>query len=149
MYWTMSCIICITEDWVDVPGLSVVLFVLQKIGLMYLDYLLDERDFDGAAQLCVKILGKKKELWEAQVWKFHKIHQLKVSVKSPMSNPRLVSNSQLILLNSLPMSTSWSMLNLMSISNSRSISISKGQCFNLYVKFKINAKLGNHPPGLT
>jgi hypothetical protein len=57
------------------------IFNLQKIGLIYLDYLLDERDFDGAAQLCVKILGKKKELWEAQVLKFHQIHQLKVGWK--------------------------------------------------------------------
>ncbi|KAK2146463.1 hypothetical protein LSH36_606g03004 [Paralvinella palmiformis] len=50
----------------------------QKIGLLYIDYLLERGEFTQAAQLCVKILGKKKDLWEQQVWKFHQIHQLKV-----------------------------------------------------------------------
>lgn len=51
---------------------------MQAIGRAYLDYLLEEQDYDEAGRLCVKILGKKKESWEEEIFKFAKIHQLKV-----------------------------------------------------------------------
>ena len=52
---------------------------LQEIGKQYLTFLLEEREYEDAARLCVKILGKSKELWEEEVYKFAQIHQLKVS----------------------------------------------------------------------
>ncbi|XP_070565310.1 vacuolar protein sorting-associated protein 41 homolog [Ptychodera flava] len=50
---------------------------LLEIGRSYLNYLLDEQKYDEAARQCVKVLGKNKELWENEVFKFAKIHQLK------------------------------------------------------------------------
>lgn len=46
----------------------------------YLDYLLSEENFEEAAMQCPRILGKNKELWEAETLKFHKLRQLKVCV---------------------------------------------------------------------
>jgi hypothetical protein len=41
--------------------------------------LLSRQEFDKAAQLCLKILGKNKDSWEEEVYKFAQIKQLKVS----------------------------------------------------------------------
>lgn len=54
------------------------MFFIQSLGKDYLDFLLSKRDFEKAAQLCVKILSKNKDSWEEQVYKFAKIKQLKV-----------------------------------------------------------------------
>ena len=43
-----------------------------------MSYLLSKREFEKAAQLCVKILGKNKDSWEEEVYKFAQIKQLKV-----------------------------------------------------------------------
>ena len=41
--------------------------------------MLSRQEFDKAAQLCFKILGKNKDSWEEEVYKFAQIKQLKVS----------------------------------------------------------------------
>ncbi|KAJ8313760.1 hypothetical protein KUTeg_008321 [Tegillarca granosa] len=62
----------------------------QDIGRQYLDSLMDEGDYEEAARLCVKILGKSKEKWEEEVLKFHKINQLKaVAQYIPTQDPVL------------------------------------------------------------
>ena len=53
---------------------------LQEVARQYLDYLLSEENFEEAAMQCPRILGKNKELWEAETLKFHKLRQLKVCV---------------------------------------------------------------------
>ncbi|XP_077978241.1 vacuolar protein sorting-associated protein 41 homolog [Glandiceps talaboti] len=50
---------------------------LLEIGKAYLTYLLDEGKYEDAARQCVKVLGKNRELWENEVFKFAKIQQLK------------------------------------------------------------------------
>ena len=55
---------------------------LKEIGRAYLNYLIEEEAFDEAGQLCVKILGRKKELWEEEIYKFAKIKQLKVNISA-------------------------------------------------------------------
>ncbi|XP_046655188.1 vacuolar protein sorting-associated protein 41 homolog [Daphnia pulicaria] len=50
--------------------------VLQ-VGRTYLDFLLSKGEFQMAAKLCVKILGKEKNLWEEEVFKFARLHQLR------------------------------------------------------------------------
>ncbi|XP_071158448.1 vacuolar protein sorting-associated protein 41 homolog [Mytilus edulis] len=63
---------------------------LQSLGKDYLDFLLSKRDFEKAAQLCVKILSKNKDSWEEQVYKFAKIKQLKaIAPYIPRENPVL------------------------------------------------------------
>ncbi|KAL5007431.1 hypothetical protein ScPMuIL_016237 [Solemya velum] len=62
----------------------------QEIGRRYLNFLLEEQRFDDAAQLCVKILGKNKDLWETEVYKFTKIKQLKaIAPYLPRIEPQL------------------------------------------------------------
>ena len=51
---------------------------LQAIGRAYLDYLLEEGHFAEAVKMCSKILGKRKDLWEEEIYKFAKIGQLRV-----------------------------------------------------------------------
>ena len=50
----------------------------QDIGKQHLDFLLTEERYEDAARLCVKILGRNREMWEEEVFKFAQIHQLKV-----------------------------------------------------------------------
>ncbi|KAK6166083.1 hypothetical protein SNE40_022857 [Patella caerulea] len=62
----------------------------EAIGQDYLHYLLEEEQYDDAGLLCVKILGKKKDLWEEQVYKFSKIKQLKaIAPYLPRGDPKL------------------------------------------------------------
>ncbi|ESO87990.1 hypothetical protein LOTGIDRAFT_126722, partial [Lottia gigantea] len=62
----------------------------QGIGQEYLHYLLEEEQYDEAGVLCIKILGKKKDLWEDQVYKFAKIKQLKaIAPYLPRGDPKL------------------------------------------------------------
>lgn len=46
--------------------------------MKYLEYLLEEGNYEEAARQCPRILGKNKEPWEEQTWKFQKLRQLKV-----------------------------------------------------------------------
>ncbi|XP_059151993.1 vacuolar protein sorting-associated protein 41 homolog isoform X2 [Physella acuta] len=64
----------------------------HAIGRAYLDYLLEEQAYDEAGRLCVKILGKKRESWTEEIYKFAKIKQLKaIATYIPRSDPRLDS----------------------------------------------------------
>ncbi|CAG5117731.1 unnamed protein product, partial [Candidula unifasciata] len=70
------------------------------IGRAYLDYLLEEQEYEEAGRLCVKILGKKKESWEEEIYKFAKIHQLKaVAPYIPRKDPRLSTTIYEMVLN--------------------------------------------------
>ncbi|KAK7109649.1 hypothetical protein V1264_013653 [Littorina saxatilis] len=62
----------------------------EAIGRAYLDYLLEEAHFAEAVKMCPKILGKRKDLWEEEVYKFAKIGQLRaISMCIPTQDPVL------------------------------------------------------------
>ncbi|XP_046388340.1 vacuolar protein sorting-associated protein 41 homolog [Ischnura elegans] len=48
-----------------------------KVGRAYLDHLLSENEFEKAGELCRKILGQDKALWEEEVYKFARICRLR------------------------------------------------------------------------
>ena len=55
-----------------------------------MEYLLKTEQFDEAGRICVKVLGKNKELWEQEVYKFAHIHQLKaITPYLPRGEPKL------------------------------------------------------------
>ncbi|ELU13950.1 hypothetical protein CAPTEDRAFT_174173 [Capitella teleta] len=63
---------------------------LQDIGQQFLDHLIEEEQFEKAARMCVKILGKNKDLWESEVFRFAQIQQLKVIAPYlPQKDPNL------------------------------------------------------------
>lgn len=49
---------------------------VTDVGRVYLDDLLSRKEFDKAGKLCLTILGQDKKLWEEEVYKFAKVHQL-------------------------------------------------------------------------
>ena len=53
-------------------------FTHLGVGKKYLDFLLNTQQFSQASQLCTKILGREKSLWEAEIIKFAQLKQLKV-----------------------------------------------------------------------
>ncbi len=72
----------------------------QDIGRQYLAYLLEDREYDEAARLCVKILGKNKVLWEEEVYKFAQIQQLKaIAPYLPRDDPKLTPGVYEMVLN--------------------------------------------------
>ncbi|XP_017884665.1 vacuolar protein sorting-associated protein 41 homolog isoform X2 [Ceratina calcarata] len=50
---------------------------LVNVGRVYLDHLLTCEKYDEAGKLCLKILGKDRKLWEEEVYKFARVHQLR------------------------------------------------------------------------
>ncbi|OAD57320.1 Vacuolar protein sorting-associated protein 41 like protein [Eufriesea mexicana] len=52
-------------------------YTLVNVGRVYLDHLLDCEKYNEAGKLCLKIFGKDKKLWEEEVYKFAKVHQLR------------------------------------------------------------------------
>lgn len=50
---------------------------LTDVGRIYLDHLLNVEKYDEAGKLCLTILGQDKKLWEEEVYKFAKVHQLR------------------------------------------------------------------------
>ncbi|XP_031367642.1 vacuolar protein sorting-associated protein 41 homolog isoform X1 [Apis dorsata] len=52
-------------------------YTLVDVGRVYLDHLLGCGKYDEAGKLCLKILGKDKKLWEEEVYKFARVHQLR------------------------------------------------------------------------
>ncbi|XP_071450795.1 vacuolar protein sorting-associated protein 41 homolog isoform X2 [Hetaerina americana] len=52
-----------------------------SIGRAYLDHLLAENEFEKAGELCCKILGQDKILWEEEVYKFARICRLRAVSK--------------------------------------------------------------------
>ena len=51
---------------------------IRDIGRQYLEYLRLKNDFETAARVCPKILGKDKTAWEEQIAEFHKAGKLVV-----------------------------------------------------------------------
>ncbi|XP_020282011.1 vacuolar protein sorting-associated protein 41 homolog isoform X2 [Pseudomyrmex gracilis] len=47
------------------------------VGRIYLDHLLACEKYDEAGKLCLKVLGRNKKLWEEEVYKFARVHQLR------------------------------------------------------------------------
>ena len=65
-------------------------FTSLQVGQAYLNYLLEQKEFQQAGQLCQKILGTERRLWEEEVFKFARIHQLRaVSPYLPRGDYRL------------------------------------------------------------
>ncbi|XP_012255433.1 vacuolar protein sorting-associated protein 41 homolog isoform X1 [Athalia rosae] len=50
---------------------------LIYVGRVYLDHLLAHGKYDQAGKLCLKIFGRDKTLWEVEVFKFARVHQLR------------------------------------------------------------------------
>ncbi|XP_012273995.1 vacuolar protein sorting-associated protein 41 homolog [Orussus abietinus] len=50
---------------------------LIYVGRIYLDHLLNSGKYDEAGKLCLKVLGRDKKLWEEEVYKFARVHQLR------------------------------------------------------------------------
>ncbi|XP_012058286.1 PREDICTED: vacuolar protein sorting-associated protein 41 homolog [Atta cephalotes] len=47
------------------------------VGRIYLDHLLACGRYDEAGKLCLKVLERNKKLWEEEVYKFARVHQLR------------------------------------------------------------------------
>ncbi|TMS08967.1 Vacuolar protein sorting-associated protein 41-like protein [Larimichthys crocea] len=63
---------------------------VQKIGMEYINHLVEKGDYDSAARKCQKVLGKNMELWENEVYRFKTIGQLKaISQYLPRGDLRL------------------------------------------------------------
>jgi len=52
--------------------------VIKAIGMQYFGHLIGEKQYEQAAALCRKILGKNKELWEEHICCFGQIQQIGV-----------------------------------------------------------------------
>lgn len=50
---------------------------VQSVGIEYLDFLLGKEMYDEAGRLGLKIFGKNPSLWEDQIYKFARVHQLR------------------------------------------------------------------------
>ncbi|XP_034950259.1 vacuolar protein sorting-associated protein 41 homolog [Chelonus insularis] len=50
---------------------------LIYVGRVYLDHLLACGKYNEAGKLCLKVLGRDKKLWEEEVYKFARVHQLR------------------------------------------------------------------------
>uniref|UniRef100_A0A8C9T5J4 Vacuolar protein sorting-associated protein 41 homolog n=1 Tax=Scleropages formosus TaxID=113540 RepID=A0A8C9T5J4_SCLFO len=62
----------------------------DKIGMAYINHLVEKGDYDAAARKCQKVLGKNMELWENEVYRFKTIGQLKaISQYLPRGDLRL------------------------------------------------------------
>ncbi|KTG35160.1 hypothetical protein cypCar_00033537 [Cyprinus carpio] len=63
---------------------------VQKIGMAYINHLVERGDYDAAARKCQKVLGKNMDLWENEVYRFKTIGQLKaISQYLPRGDLRL------------------------------------------------------------
>ncbi|KAK7789046.1 hypothetical protein R5R35_010545 [Gryllus longicercus] len=61
----------------ELEGRNLKKYNLLKVGRAYLDHLLSQNKFEEAGKLCLKILGKDKQLWEEEVFKFARQQQLR------------------------------------------------------------------------
>lgn len=75
-------------------------FSALSIGKAYLDYLVRQHKFNDAAQMCDRVLGVSKQLWEEQVYIFAQHKQLKaITPNIPYRNPTLDSTIYEMVLN--------------------------------------------------
>ncbi|MBN3324662.1 VPS41 protein, partial [Atractosteus spatula] len=63
---------------------------VQKIGISYINHLVEKKEYEMAARKCQKVLGKNMDLWENEVYRFKTIGQLKaISQYLPRGDLRL------------------------------------------------------------
>ncbi|XP_028659814.1 vacuolar protein sorting-associated protein 41 homolog [Erpetoichthys calabaricus] len=63
---------------------------VQRIGISYINHLVEKGEYEAAARKCQKVLGKNMELWENEVYRFKTIGQLKaISQYLPRGDLRL------------------------------------------------------------
>ncbi|XP_065201572.1 vacuolar protein sorting-associated protein 41 homolog [Planococcus citri] len=58
------------------------------VGKKYVDHLINLKDFAKAAELCSKIFGKDRDLWEKEVFRFARSHQLRTISKYLPIDPK-------------------------------------------------------------
>ncbi|XP_076460755.1 vacuolar protein sorting-associated protein 41 homolog [Babylonia areolata] len=62
----------------------------EAIGRAYLDYLLEDEQYAEAVKMCPKFVGKRKDLWEEQIYKFVNKGQLQaIAMCIPTADPVL------------------------------------------------------------
>ncbi|KAL1923384.1 uncharacterized protein VTP21DRAFT_8364 [Calcarisporiella thermophila] len=67
-------------------------FTVKEIGQKYLEWLIENGEFDKAAEVCSKVLGSDKQLWEQWIFTFGEMKQLKaIAPYIPIENPQLTS----------------------------------------------------------
>lgn len=49
----------------------------QGVGQRYLEQLVEEQRYARAAEVCLAVLGTERQLWEAEVFRFAQLHQLR------------------------------------------------------------------------
>lgn len=73
---------------------------VQKVGLLHINHLIANQDFQKAASISDKVLGKDMELWEQQVYQFAKLNQLcAISPYVPTGDLRLPKYQYEMILN--------------------------------------------------
>lgn len=65
------------------------------VGKKYVDFLLNRKEYTKAAELCSNILGDDKALWEKEVFKFARNHQLRTISKYLPVAPKHQLNSHI------------------------------------------------------
>ncbi|CAN7997626.1 unnamed protein product [Ixodes hexagonus] len=50
---------------------------LLGVGQRYLDQLVEQQSFAKAAEVCLSVFGNERQLWEAEVFRFAQLHQLR------------------------------------------------------------------------
>lgn len=53
-------------------------YSLVSVARLYLDHLLEQKNYDEAAKLCQTTFGNDKVLWEEEVFKFVKVQKLRL-----------------------------------------------------------------------
>lgn len=73
---------------------------LLGVGQQYLEHLVGARDYTKAAEVCPLVLGKDRSLWEAEVFRFAQLHQLRaLAPVLPRGTPRLDPTAYEMVLN--------------------------------------------------
>lgn len=52
-------------------------YSMISVARLYLDHLLERKQYDEAAKLCQQAFGNDEVLWEEEVFKFVKVQQLR------------------------------------------------------------------------
>ncbi|KAL1464836.1 hypothetical protein WDU94_004447 [Cyamophila willieti] len=66
---------------------------MLDVGRKYLDHLLFMQEYELAGEVCKKVLGTNKTLWEEEVYKFARVHELrKISRYLPQGHYKLDSH---------------------------------------------------------
>ncbi|XP_022905494.1 vacuolar protein sorting-associated protein 41 homolog [Onthophagus taurus] len=67
-------------------------YTKESVGIAYLDFLIQKYKFDEAGELCFRIFGDNKKLWEEEIFKFAQSHHLRsISRFIPVSKENRLS----------------------------------------------------------